>query len=539
MIPMLYLLAVALIGLAVYASVRTRTTRKPADVHATIAAKVDEIMARNRALYAGFTMVLSPTAERNNIVTRMTEISEELERLGRFDNLTGPQELQFDALSDEYRSLDGRRQILERSITLADVRRMAAGADGVRLERGSHDDEAETHGPRNEVREAARRVVDAAVRSGSLSEVAGGNAERLLLTGEPHDRDVAAEWVRVTGAPAYMRAFQKLAADPQRGHLMWTEQEREAFTAGGRVQALLAGRPESRAMSLTDNAGGYLVPLQLDPSIVITSAGTTNAIAQVARTVTATGDVWNGVSSAGVVNSWDAEASEVSDDSPTLAQPTVPIHMNRTFVPISIEAMMDEANVTQEVAKLIADEALNAERVAFTTGTGSGQPTGIVTALTGTASEINAAADDTFASGDVYNIQSQLPARYQPGASWHAHLAIINLMARMETTAGARLFPEISEGRLLNRPLYENSSMDSTITTAGATSNFALVYGDFQNYVVARRIGLTVEFIPHLFGVATPTNRPTGQRGWFAFFRLGADSVNDNAFRMLDVASAS
>jgi HK97 family phage major capsid protein len=58
------------------------------------------------------------------------------------------------------------------------------------------------------------------------------------------------------------------------------------------------------------------------------------------------------------------------------------------------------------------------------------------------------------------------------------------------------------------------------------------IYGDFSNYVIADRIGMTVEFIPHLVGA---NRRPTGQRGWYAYYRVGADSVNDGAFRMLNV----
>ena len=37
---------------------------------------------------------------------------------------------------------------------------------------------------------------------------------------------------------------------------------------------------------------------------------------------------------------------------------------------------------------------------------------------------------------------------------------------------------------------------------------------DFENYVIADRLGMTVEFIPHLFGTAN--QRPTGQRGLLA-----------------------
>jgi HK97 family phage major capsid protein len=72
--------------------------------------------------------------------------------------------------------------------------------------------------------------------------------------------------------------------------------------------------------------------------------------------------------------------------------------------------------------------------------------------------------------------------------------------------------------------------MTGTITAA--QNNRIAVVGDFSNYVIADRIGLTVEFIPHLFG--TTNGRPKGQRGWFAYYRTGADSVNDAGFRMLN-----
>lgn len=140
-------------------------------------------------------------------------------------------------------------------------------------------------------------------------------------------------------------------------------------------------RALERAMSLTDSAGGYLVPFQLDPTVIITANGSRNQIRQVARQVVATGDVWNGVSSGAVSWSWDAEGAQVSDDSTTFAQPTVPVHKAAGFVPISIEALEDEANVTQEVARLLAFGRDTLEAAAFTTGSGSGQPTGIVTAL--------------------------------------------------------------------------------------------------------------------------------------------------------------
>jgi len=68
---------------------------------------------------------------------------------------------------------------------------------------------------------------------------------------------------------------------------------------------------------------------------------------------------------------------------------------------------------------------------------------------------------------------------------------------------------------------------DFTSTTGAAN---LLVLGDFQNYLVAQRAGMNVELVPHLLG---SNRRPSGQRGWYAWARVGADSINDLAFRLL------
>jgi HK97 family phage major capsid protein len=288
-----------------------------------------------------------------------------------------------------------------------------------------------------------------------------------------------------------------------------------------------------RAMSLTDSAGGYLAPFQLDPSVIIQSSGSRNDIRQVARQVIATSDVWNGVSSAAVSWSWDAEATEVSDDSPTFAQPSIPNYKAAGFVPISFEAFEDAANVTSEIAKLLLQGKEDLEAVAFTTGTGSGQPTGIATALTGTASVINATVDDTFALGDLYALQGALPARYRSQASWLSTNLTYNLIRRFDTAGGAAFWTNLNADRpplLLGRPAIESESMDGVINASN--HNYNLIFGDFSNFVITDRIGLTVEFLPHLLGA---NRRPNGQRGWYAYYRTGSDSVSDNAFRMLDV----
>lgn len=81
---------------------------------------------------------------------------------------------------------------------------------------------------------------------------------------------------------------------------------------------------------------------------------------------------------------------------------------------------------------------------------------------------------------------------------------------------------------LFDRQVFEGPSMTDSTGATGSAS--LLVFGDFSNFVIARRAGLVVETVPHLLG---HSGRPTGERGVFAFARVGANVVDDNAFRIL------
>jgi HK97 family phage major capsid protein len=485
-------------------------------------------------------------------VHRLKDIEDDLERLSKKaeeKGLTPEDEEYWADLVRESGEVDEHRKALERKAELqrVKVRAAATARNDLRVERGSDNgeldrdildpDSVEDRRFKNpwdlsEMRTFNRAPDDigAELRARALSaieQMPGMNQARReagtsIIEEFDNEKGTISKMALYTSSPAYLRAFAK-AARGQMG--AFTSEEQEAVT---------------RAMSLTDSAGGYLVPFQLDPTVIITSAGSRNDIRQAARQVVATGDVWNGVSSAAVSWSWDAEGAEASDDATTFAQPSIPIYKGVGFVPISIEALADEQNVAQEVGRLLTFGKETLEATAFATGPGSTAPTGIITALAGTASEINAAADDTFAIADVYTIQGALPARHRGNAKWLANNSIYNLIRRFDTSGGAGLWTTLGNDRpqqLLGRDALEAEAMDGTVTTSGAVSNFILVFGDFQNYVIADRIGVTVEFIPHLFH--TGNNRPSGSRGWYAYFRVGADSVNDDAFRLLDVPSAA
>jgi HK97 family phage major capsid protein len=511
-----------------------------------------------------------PRLTHTQSVNRLTEIGSEMERLGGLDQPTREDDEYLAELEREFDEVNTHREHLERQARVARVRsvvdrdvsgatarlgRQVAGRTAVERGSGSADtmdldpilepDSVEQGRFRNpwdlsEVRTFGRSeeslTSEYRARAFSAIERMHGSTDRIrqaatkLVEQWDDEGGRLSRMVLASSEPTYMRAWSKLAAAGTRG--LAANLDADERQAVDRVQSF------ARAMSLTDSAGGYLVPFQLDSTVILTGDGSYNQIRQLARTVIATGDTWNGVSSGDVSWSFDAESAEVSDDATTFAQPTVPVYLAEGFVPITRQAFQDAANVTTEVAKLLARGKDNLETSAFTTGSGSGQPTGIVTALVASSPTVivNSASADTFAIGDVYALDSALPERYhgQERTGWCAHRLIWNKIRQFDTAGGAGLFAEnLTRGipeALLDERKVTSEGMDGTY---GSGENYVLILGDWDNYVIADRIGMSVEFIPHLF--STSNNRPKNQHGWLAYSRVGADSVNDGAFRILDV----
>lgn len=469
------------------------------------------------------------TMTRDQAAARMQEIHERLTALAEKHRLSQADDQEVAEASAEFEQLRLHVEALDRRAAVA----MAAGegslSGGLRIEHGSIQDpgagrdaaEARQFGG---LRDNALRTLERAVKGG-LPAAGAEVVERLVDAGPDHERCWLSRWVVDSGSPEYRSAFAKLVMFGEaRAGLEWSPAERAAYDRVSRL------RQEQRALSLTDSAGGFLIPFELDPSVIITSAGSTNPLLQISRVVHTVSDVWHGVSAASVQASWDAEASEVSDDSPPFAEPSIPNFKGAAFIPFSLELAGDAPTLIGEIQRLMSDGMLQLLNEATTNGSGTGMPTGIITALTGGSSVVSALTADTIVAADVYAVQSSLNARWQPNARWCANLAVLNLLRQL-TTGSQFVFPELRSDTpmLAGKPVHELSNMDSTLG-GGAGNDPVLLYGDFANFVVSQRIGSAVELIPHLFG---SNRRPTGQRGMYMYARYGSDSVNDAAFRLL------
>jgi HK97 family phage major capsid protein len=274
----------------------------------------------------------------------------------------------------------------------------------------------------------------------------------------------------------------------------------------------------------------YLVPFTLDPTIILTNAGTQDPIRSISTVKQIVTDDWNGVTSAGVTAEWTGEGTEAADASPTFTQPTITPKKADAWVVGSYEVLAD-SGFASELSMLMADAKANLEAAAFATGnTGATIPRGIVAAVAAvTASLVSSATITAFVSGDVYRVANALRPRDASKASWIANKTIYNLVRQFDTSGGSAFWASMGMGvpsLLLGQPQYECSTMGSVVTTSANI----LLAGNFERYVIVDRIGFSMMYEPMVKG---SNQRPTGQAGWYGFWRVGADTVDPAAFRML------
>ena len=377
--------------------------------------------------------------------------------------------------------------------------------------------------PDEQVHSRARHVLDDKDLAGHLRSDQKEQMEKLLRARNANlDGDWLARHMLATQHPQYRSAFQKYASNSQ----AYTQEE---------ARAIEVVRHLNRAASLSNTAGGFAVPVLIDPTIIMTAQGATNDILRLARVETISTDEWKGVSSAGVTWKFDTEAAAATDNAPTVAQPTVTTRRADGFIPFSIEIGMDWPGFAESMSGLLAEgyDELLAEKL--TTGTsGSTEPTGLITRLDATTSiEVETAGDGAIAAADIYGLWAALPQRFRRAANtaWMSSTDVQNTIRQLGTVDPNFTVDITQEAipRMFGRQYPMNDYMADL--PSGTGTQPLLVVGDFRGYVVAQRAGMMVVFIPMLFD--TTNNRPTGQRGWFAWARVGADVVNTAGFRLL------
>jgi HK97 family phage major capsid protein len=330
--------------------------------------------------------------------------------------------------------------------------------------------------------------------------------------------------VLALGNPAYRSAFDKWFVDPVSAAMQLTPEEGAAWRD---VSAMRA--------ALSTTGAGALMPLTLDPSIVLVNAGSTSSIRNYAKIRTTATNQYRSVISPGTHAEFKTEGAAASDASPDIAAVDVPVYFAEQSITMSYEIFGD-TDIGQQLGLLIADGFKVQEDAVFVTGSGSGAPYGSLTRITATTgSRVSPTTASTFTTAsvaDIFKVRDALPTRFRQGSStaWVSNIAVQSVIQQMgAATVGPGAFwsnmLDGSPSTLLGFPNLEASSMTGTI---GAAANILMLV-DWSRYLVVDRIGTTV-VVGNMIGT---NGRSIASHEVFAYRRYGADMLDNNAGRVL------
>lgn len=337
---------------------------------------------------------------------------------------------------------------------------------------------------------------------------------------ENTDPGALARHIVLTSGEDYRAAFRKVIARFPSAIVPMPEREANALAIVQRA-SMAEG---------TGGTGGFAVPAFLDPTIVLNAQGSANPIRRLAQNETITTKTWKGVGTEGVTWEFVAEGEASSDASPTVSQPTVDVHTARAWITYSLELEQDAVELDAQLMRLLGNGWEETVAGVLATGSGSGAPKGIITALDAiAASEVQITAPGALAAGDIAKAWISLPDRARDNAAWVMSESVRETVAGWGDAFGNRTVD--LGGRLTklrDRPVYSTDKFPAIATTTGSANQ--MVVGDFSGYLIVQRAGMTVEPVQTVFN---GDGFPIGQRGLFAYARIGADVIDAGKLRLL------
>jgi HK97 family phage major capsid protein len=195
---------------------------------------------------------------------------------------------------------------------------------------------------------------------------------------------------------------------------------------------------------------------------------------------------------------------------------------------VSVELLQDSAfDVQGYVSKALGTRIARVQASHLATGTGVGQPLGLVTGLTGTT--INANTGITY--DDLINYIHAVDPDYRDNARWVFNDTMLGTLQKIKDTNGDPIWrPFLNAGldaplqgeRLLGYPVTIDQGL-SSVTLSSSSVNWG-AFGDIQQGYVVRRVrDVTLIVDPY-------TRAANGQVQFTAWARMDATQQNTNAY---------
>jgi HK97 family phage major capsid protein len=351
---------------------------------------------------------------------------------------------------------------------------------------------------------------------------------------------LAAEMRQFTPAPSTAQPGEVRTTDAVAEAAKTAEFEKRAFrkyVAEGRHA--VTSDPELRTyvgLNVATGANGdFTVPqgFQKELEIKMKQFGGMLQRARILNTASGAPIQWPTMDDTANSGRWLSEAGAVSQTNPTFGQVNITSNLaSSDQVLISIQLLQDTAfDMEGTLAEAFAIRLGRLLNLAYTSGTGSGQPQGIlgVSGIGNVAAvgdpQTGNTATNSVGVDDLVNVQGAVDAAYRVGGSYMFNDTTFNKLRKLKNSLGQPLW-EVSltaaaPDQIMGKPYTVNYDMASPATTVKS-----VLFGDFSKYIVRNIGGVTVMRYNELY-------MPNHQIGFQAYLRTDGQCIQPAAFATL------
>jgi len=296
---------------------------------------------------------------------------------------------------------------------------------------------------------------------------------------------------------------------------------------------------EIKAMSVDSDPNGGFLTMPEFAGIIQTKVFESSPMRQLANVTTIGSDTLEIVPDIDESEaSWTTErASRTATTTPTLG--LININAHEMYAnPQVTQKMLDDSVIDIEawIQKKVADKFARKEATAFVTGSGVGQPKGIMSYTAGTTlssgqvEQVNSANATSIVWDGLVNTQNALKEPYQANATWLYHRATNAVMMLIKDGENRPIFNMNYDRNAGLAPSLLGAPVRFAADIATVSSSaLAAAYGDFrQAYQIVDRMGTRILRDPY-------TNKPF--IGFYTTRRVGGGLVNFEAMKILKISA--
>ena len=265
---------------------------------------------------------------------------------------------------------------------------------------------------------------------------------------------------------------------------------------GGYALPMLPGMSATAMYEGSNSAGGYAVSVPTDPQIVPLAVQDLG-VRSVARVIATATDIkipsQSTFGTAGIKAESGSSSNAFSESDPTLSQFTLSAYMMGLTHTCSWELLQDVQMFQEFAVRDLLNAIAILEDSYFVTGSGSGQPQGLVGNVgTGTGSAYAVESTGAYLLNAVLDVLGTVKQAYFPTAGWlmNRKTGTAIRRAQMQSNLFAPLWTrENGRDYLAGYPVTFSSSVPDIPTATNAGTTVAL-FGSFQDgYVIGDRGG--------------------------------------------------